>query len=77
VTDIEMRAPIWEDLDDFLSTEDFASIATFLTAVGQPRAVTGIFDEPYFNAETSEYDMATAEPRFTCKEADIVGVKWK
>ena len=69
-----MPAPTWENLDDFLQTEDFATVATFTTASGK-RGVTGIFDEPTFNAETGEYDMASAAPRFTCKAADVDGVK--
>ena len=69
-----MPAPAWEDLEDFLSVDDFATVARFATVSGA-RAVMGIFDEPYFNAETGEYDMATGEPRFTCKEADVIGVK--
>ena len=69
-----MPAPAWEDLEDFLSVDDFATVARFTTVSGE-RAVTGIFDEPYFNAETGEYDLATGEPRFTCKESDVIGVR--
>ena len=71
-----MPAPAWENLDDFLSTDDFATLAIFTPAGGQPRpGVAVIFDEPVMNAESGEYDFAAAEPRFTCKEADVVGLK--
>lgn len=72
-----MPAPSWEDLDAFLSTDDFAVEAIFIPSeTGVPRApVRVIFDEPYLNAETGEYDMASGEPRATCKESDIAGIR--
>jgi len=73
-----MRAPAWERLDDFLSEDDFAVRAVFIPEGGKgvPRnPVTVIFDEPYYNAEMGEYDMATGEPRVTCKASDVAGLK--
>lgn len=69
-----MTAPTWEDLDEFLSVDDFATVARFVTEAGDQQVI-GIFDEPYFNVELGEYDMATGEPRFTCNEADVLGVR--
>ncbi len=71
-----MPAPAWEDLDDFLSTDDFATTAKFSRAgvVTVPRAV-GLFDDPTFNAQTGEYDIGASMPRFTGKAADLAGIK--
>lgn len=38
------------------------------------RALVGIFDDPYLNADIGEYEADTSAPRFTCKEVDVVGV---
>lgn len=70
-----MPAPAWEDLDEFLALDEFATTATFTTMGNQVRQVVGIFDEAYFNADIGEYDIATAEPRFTCKQAQVAGLK--
>jgi len=71
-----MPAPAWENLDDFLSVDDFAIVATFTRqGSGQVRQVRGIFDEQYVDADLGEYTMDTGEPRLTCKEADVVGLK--
>lgn len=70
-----MPAPAWENLDDFLSLDDFASSATFMLADNSTRVVVGIFDDPVVNAQTGEYDMAIAQPRLTCKAADVAGIR--
>lgn len=71
-----MPAPAWENLDDFLSTDDFAVLATFTRAGGQviPN-VRGIFDDPTMNAETGEYDVAASQPRFTCAYTPVAALK--
>lgn len=69
-----MPAPAWERLDDFLDVNDFAVTATVRLQNGTTRAVRGIFDDPYLNAELGEYEMDTNRPRLTCKETDVVGV---
>lgn len=63
----------WEDLDDFLDEDDFATVATFVT-VGDPLEVIGIFDEAFLLAETGELDLETTQPRFTCKASDVSDV---
>jgi len=71
-----MPAPAWENLDDFLSTDDFADLATFTPAGGAARPpVPGIFDEPYFDRQLGEYTQGMGEPRFTCKASDVVGIR--
>lgn len=62
-----MPAPVWENPADFLSTDDFATTATFTTADGRVFAgVEGIFDDAIMNEQTGEYDMHAGVPRFTC-----------
>lgn len=69
-----MPAPAWEDLDEFLDPDEFADVAVITLQGGDTLQVTGIYDDPYLNAELGEYDMDTSRPRFTCAEADVVGV---
>lgn len=64
----------FDDLDAFLSTEEFAVSATIRLQDGGTRVITGIFDDPYLNAELGEYEADTSRPRLTCKEVDVVGV---
>lgn len=70
-----MPAPAWEDLGDFLNVDDFATVATLKLQTGGTREVTGIFDEPYLNAQIGEYEADTSVPRFTCRASDVVGVQ--
>lgn len=71
-----MPAPLWEDLDVFLDTDDFALSGTVTLASGAVLPTfAGIFDDPYMNAELGEYDMDNAKPRFLCKEADVADVR--
>lgn len=70
-----MPAPAWESLGDFLSLDDFATPVRVTQADGATRTINCIFDEPYYNAELGEYDMASGEPRLTCKESDAAGLK--
>lgn len=62
-----MPARPWENLNDFLSPDEFADLATF-TRQGEVIAkdVPGIFDDPAMNVEAGEYDMSVSDPRFTC-----------
>lgn len=71
-----MPAPAWENLADFLSTDDFATLATFTRAGGQViEGVPGIFDDPVMNVEAGEYDAAVSMPRFTCAHARVAMLK--
>lgn len=75
-----MPIPSWENLDVFFQTDalgGFANVATFELADGSVRQITGIFDDPYLNAEIGEYDVDTSAPRFTCAEADTQGISRK
>lgn len=70
-----MPAPLWEDLDVFLDTDEFALFGTVTLQGGAVRTFAGIFDDPYLNAELGEYDMDNMKPRFLCKEADVADVR--
>lgn len=72
-----MPAPEWENLDDFLDVDEFATEATveFQDVLQADRPIVGIFDEPYLNAELGEYSMDTVQPRFLCKAAAVAGVQ--
>lgn len=67
--------PAWDNLDDFLDTDDFATVATFTSQAGATKQVKGIFDEPYLDAQLGEYNMDASSPRFTCKAGDAAGTK--
>ena len=69
-----MPAPSWEQLDSFLQAGDFAVLAEVALQGGGTRAVLGLFDAPYYNAELGEYDFDTRQPRFTCKAAEAGGI---
>lgn len=70
-----MPTPSWDNLGAFLQPGDFAVTATITLQAGGTRLVQGIYDDPYLNADLGEYDADLSEPRFTCKLADVVGVK--
>ena len=72
-----MRGPSWENLDDFLQTDDdggFANTAVIHFQTGGSRTVKAIFDDPYLMSEIGEYDVDTSQPRLNGKEVDFAGV---
>lgn len=73
-----MRGPSWENLDDFLQTDNdggFAIAAVIQFSGGGTRAIWVIFDDPYLNAQLGEYEADTSEPRISGKEVDLAGVQ--
>lgn len=64
----------WEDLDDFLDTEEFAVSGVIDFQAGGNRTVSLIFDDPYLNAQLGEYEMDVSRPRGLGKLADFTGV---
>lgn len=77
-----MPKPAWEDLSVFLQTQDFADTAAIQRQapigggdVPEVDHVDGIFDDPYMDAQTGEYQMDTREPRFWCQESHVAGVR--
>lgn len=69
-----MVTPKWDNLDDFVSPDDFAQRVAFALQSGQSLPVVGIFDEPYLNADIGEYEMDTSDPRFTAKASALAGI---
>lgn len=69
-----MPSPAWENLDDFLQVDDFAVPAVITLQNLSTVSLNVIFDDPYLNAETGEYQADTSEPRILCKESDVVAV---
>lgn len=72
-----MRGPSWEDLGDFLQTDDdggFATVAVIQFQDGGSRSVAVLFDDPYLNAQLGEYEADTSEPRISGRESDMAGV---
>lgn len=69
-----MPTPDWDDLDDFLGTDDFAVLATITPKAGRVRLVSGIYDDKYLNAFTGEYEIDSSRPRFECKLSDVAGL---
>lgn len=62
----------WENLDEFLSLEDFCSEAVFTLNGGTVLpAINGILDELFLMAEIGEYDLESTQPRFICKTVDV------
>ncbi|WP_430415826.1 head-tail joining protein [Marinobacter adhaerens] len=70
-----MPALDWENLDDFLDDEEFATEAQLFFQSGGSKPVTGIFDDPYLNAQIGEYEMDSSRPRFMGKLADLKDAK--
>lgn len=73
-----MPKPSWENLDDFLATDDdggFATPAILISQAGGRKTVSVIFDDPYFNAQLGEYEADASQPRITGKECDLVDVR--
>lgn len=69
-----MPSPVWENLDAFLQTDDFATLAVVDRQGGDPLSFSAIFDDPYLDAQLGEYNLETAQPRLTCKLSDVPGV---
>lgn len=70
-----MPSPAWEELDEFLQTDDFATAAIIRLQSGETRPVNGIFDDPYLSAKLGGFDRDDNHVTFYCKESDCVGVQ--
>lgn len=69
-----MTRPAWDDLDPFVSLDDFAVPVLLELQDGTSRAVAGIFDDPYLNTQLGEYEPDVTQPRVTAKASDLEGV---
>jgi hypothetical protein len=70
-----MPAPDWEDLNDFLDEEEFATAVTITRADGVVLTLSGIYEDQYMDAQLGEYVMDTERPRVWCKQLDVPGVQ--
>lgn len=69
-----MPRPIWDELEQFVDSDDFATIVTLQMQDGRERVFPAIYDDPYLNAQLGEYEVDTARPRLNCMEQHVVGV---
>jgi len=69
-----MLSPGWENLDEFLNTDEFAVTAELQLQAGATRSLDGIFDEPFLDTNLGEYSMDQVAPRFMCRAADVADV---
>ncbi|KVW63451.1 hypothetical protein [Burkholderia ubonensis] len=68
--------PSWDDLDEFLEPDDFASLATITLKGGAVlRDVAGIFEEPGMSAAIGTFEQDTTRPTFLCKWSDVSAVR--
>lgn len=67
--------PSWDDLDDFLDADDFASQVTFTLADGTVLDFLGQFDEPGITANLGTFEQDTTRPTLHCKYSDVVRVR--
>ena len=67
-----MRAPAWENPNDFLQVDDFAFPAVITLQGGGTIPVSVIYDEHGVQAEAGEFTHDTSTPQATCR-LDLVG----
>lgn len=69
-----MPHPAWDDVEDFIELDDFASPVVLTLQSGEQKSFPGIFDDPLMTAQTGEYAADLRDPRLTCLESDVRGV---
>ncbi|RQQ37068.1 head-tail joining protein [Burkholderia stagnalis] len=68
--------PSWDDLDEFLESDEFASLATISLKNGAVlRDVVGVFDEPGMSAGLGTFEQDTTHPTFLCKWSAVSAVR--
>lgn len=67
--------PDWDDLDDFLQSEDFASPAVVTLKNGTVLTVMGILENPYQAARLGGFEQDSVRPQFHCKYQDVLLVR--
>ena len=70
-----MPHPSWDNVREFVDLDDFATPGVIQFQAGGTRMVSGIFDDPYLNAQLGEVEQDTGRTRFSCVEGDLAGVK--
>jgi hypothetical protein len=66
--------PAWDDLDEFLSLDDFAVPAVIQLGSGSSRTVNVLFDDPTRTARLGDYDRDRVNPTAFGKLSDFAGV---
>ena len=69
-----MPSPSWENLDAFMSLDEFALTAIVWVSEGVSREVVGIFDDAYFDAQLGEYRLDTSSPRLQSRASSLAGI---
>lgn len=72
-----MTLPAWDNLDEFVSGDDFAQPVAFTLADGSVLNVNAIFDAPWFDRTIREYALDSEAPRLTCKHTEVIAVHSK
>lgn len=71
-----MPGPAWEDLDDFLDTDDFAMPAVIQLQGGGQVSLSVIYDGPAITADLGDaYTADEARPTAACKESLVGAVR--
>lgn len=71
-----MPAPAWENLDDFLQTDEFAFAAVITLQAGGTIPLSVIFDDPSVEAGLEDaYTKDDVGPSAYCKEVLVGAVK--
>jgi hypothetical protein len=70
-----MTTPAWDDLDEFLQTDDFAVNAVVQFQAGGTRQVTGILEDPYKGARLGTFVEDTTAPTFQLPMVRCTGIR--
>lgn len=71
-----MTSPAWDDLDDFMDTDDFAVPAVVQFQAGGTRDVTGILEDPYLGARLNvDFVEDSGKPTFQLPLNRCTGIK--
>jgi hypothetical protein len=70
-----MTTPAWDDLEEFMDTDDFAVAAVIQFQAGGSRNVTGHLEDPYLGARKGEFVEDTTVPTFQLPLYRCTGIK--
>lgn len=72
-----MTTPAWDELDEFMDTDDFAVPAVVQFQAGGIRNVTGILEDPYMGAKLGEVAEDATAPTFQLPMSRCTGIRRK
>lgn len=70
-----MTNPAWDNLDEFMDTDDFAVPAVVQFQAGGTRDVQGILEDPYLGARKGDFVEDTIKPTFQLPLSRCTGIK--